>query len=393
VKKMLADVVFPVSSPPISKGMLVCSDDGMVLALLHPGDVGYDLSEAAYYRGWIVPGFVNAHCHLELSHLKDQIQTGTGLDGFVEKLMDIRQNDPDTIARAILNADAEMYDTGTVFVGDISNGTNSFQCKENSKILYHTFVERFGFHSDKADSAYHSGKQVLEKLQQLQHNHRGNLTLHAPYSVSEKLLTLVCNEISQHGGILSIHNQETSTERDLFLSGKGALTSRLEKMGIYDGNWSAPGISSLQWLHEKIPDSIRVLLVHNTFTELSDLQGWLNRDAWLCLCPGANLYIESRLPDIQLFIDEKLRLVIGTDSLASNTQLNIYEEIKLIALNFPDIPAAMLFEWACLNGAKLFEMQHLLGSFDVGKKPGLVWISDADPEGKKIFKHSKAQSI
>jgi aminodeoxyfutalosine deaminase len=393
VREIYADLVFPVSSSPILKGLIKIDSRGVIREVLKPTDHGYDLSNAAYYHGWIVPGFVNAHCHLELSHLKGVIREQTGLDGFLEALMDYRNGAEDELQASMIAADNGMYECGIVFTADVSNGQSSFQVKAASKIRYHTFVERYGFSSLKAEEAFRSGEQLLHVLARNKRNHSGSLTLHAPYSVSSTLLELVCQDVKKNRGILSIHNQETESEQNLFLHGTGVMAERLQKMGYADQGWKAPGITSLQWLLRMIPDQVRMLLVHNTFTTAADLEGWSGRDAWFCLCPAANLYIENKLPDVNLFRKMGLKLVIGTDSLASNHQLNMLDELKILSKNFPDISITTLLEWACLNGAKLFGMEHLLGSIEPGKQPGLVWIDQADLSGKNILPQSRAKRI
>lgn len=393
MNRRTADLIFTLSGSPVKDGIVVTDADEKVLTVLQPGDAGYDRANADYFPGWIVPGFVNAHCHLELSHLKGLISSGTGLNGFIEALMLQRDAGEETRRSAMLKADREMQQAGIVFTGDISNGSGSFYVKEVSEIAYHTFIERFGFNSNKADDVMEGGYALLETLKGLPRNSRGNHCLHAPYSVSLKLLDLICRELLNTGGILSIHNQETFSERELFINGTGPMAERLVKMGISDQTWNPPGISSLTWLGRRIPENIRVLLVHNTFTEAADLQEWCVRDAWFCLCPGANLFIEQRLPDIELFRRMQLKMVIGTDSLASNNQLDIWEELKLIAGAYPAIEATELLEWACMNGALLFNVSNLLGTIEPGKQPGLVWISNADPEGKKILPQSRAQRL
>lgn len=393
VKGYYTDLLFTLKGLPVQSGMVLVNDDDTIVEVLHPGQDGYDIQGAMYCPGWIVPGFINSHCHLELSHLEGKIPAHSGLDEFIEHLSSIRDAELASKQLAMKKADQAMSEVGTVFVGDISNGSSSFGIKADSSMTYHTFIERFGLHRSKAESAYESGKALLKELQSLRRNHAGNLSLHAPYSVSEELLSRVCTDLVQTGGLLSIHNQETASEQELFTHSGGKMAERLSRMGISDSAWLAPGISSFQWLQRIVPKEIRILFVHNTFTTAGDIQDCSHRDFWFCLCPGANLYIEDRLPDVNLFRKYGLNLVIGTDSLASNSQLNVFEELKTLSRYFPEIQAEELLIWACLNGAKLFGREDTLGSIAPGKKPGLVWISGADPEGKKILPECKARKL
>ena len=121
-----------------------------------------------------------------------------------------------------------------------------------------------------------------------------------------------------------------------------------------------------------------VLLVHNTFTSAEDLAycgaARLNRQLFFCLCPNANLYIENRLPDLGLLRAQRCRIVLGTDSLASNDGLSILGEIKTLMHYFPEIPQEELLGWATLEGARALQMHGSLGSFEKGKKPGIILI-------------------
>ena len=92
----------------------------------------------------------------------------------------------------------------------------------------------------------------------------------------------------------------------------------------------------------------------------------------MCLCPNANLYIEDRLPDIPLFMKHNSLIVFGTDSLASNYQLSILEEMKTIKKAFPYISTSEMLVWATSNGAKALAFEDNLGDFTRGKKPGVV---------------------
>ena len=398
MRHLLADVVFPITSAPVENGILVSEDDGTILIVLKPGDTGYDVSIAKKLDGWLVPGFINAHCHLELSHLKGKVKEFTGLDGFVEDLMLLRQASDEEIVSASINADKEMQRNGIVGVGDISNGNKSFSIKNNSALRYFTFIERFGLNPLRAEEAIKTGLQVLKELNQLSKNNIGNLSPHAPYSVSPELLKGISDSLPEDG-IISIHNQETESENELFVSGTGTMADRLKRMGLFDEQFPYAGNSSLASIFPLLPGGVKIQLVHNTFTSEEDigvvglveprLEGRPNGSGvYWCLCPGANLYIENRLPDIPMFIREGLKITIGTDSLASNHQLNILKELEIIQRNFPQITAHELFTWATLNGAELFNWQNYFGSFSTGKRPGILHIKDIDILNGKILEES-----
>jgi cytosine/adenosine deaminase-related metal-dependent hydrolase len=139
----------------------------------------------------------------------------------------------------------------------------------------------------------------------------------------------------------------------------------------------------------------RLLLVHNTFSESTDIkmaEHFFSNVFW-CLCPNANLYIENKLPDIDLFRAMKSKITLGTDSLASNHQLSILNEIYTIQRHFEEIPLTELIQWGTLNGAELLGLENVLGSFERAKKPGVVHIDNIDLHTLKLTKLSKSHLI
>jgi len=387
MRRLIADLVFPIHTPEIEQGILLLKEDGTVVDVLKPSDSGYDASGAERKDGWLIPGFVNTHCHLELSHLRGKLSEKTGLDGFVEELMERRNSSEEEIENAMISADAELVRNGVVAVGDISNGSSSFGIKANSQIRYFTFVERFGLDPQKATAAYESGLRLLELLDQNAKNKCGNLSPHAPYSVSRKLFELIAQQIRITNGVLSIHNQETASENELFQMATGKMHERLVRTGIIQNPFNPSGKSSIETVFDLFPENTRIQLVHNTYTSGADLEVLesIKSRLFLCLCPGANLFIENKLPDIPLFLKKGFTLTIGTDSLASNHQLSILSEILLIQQAFPILPVSQLFSWATLNGAKLLGYEKELGSFEAGKQPGVFLLQGVDSKEKIIL--------
>ena len=395
MRQISADCIFPVTSTPVINGILRLTDDAEVIDILKPGDDEYDLSAAEIHEGWLIPGLINAHCHIELSHLQNSVKEHTGLDGFLEELMFVREADESTIKQAIDEADAAMWKNGIVAVGDISNSAASFATKNNSPIRYHTFIELYGLNASNAESIFSSGENLLAQLLKNHRNNSGNINPHAPYSVSNKLLDLICNHVSEKDGIFCIHNQETQSEEDFFKHGKGIMVNRMQKMGIDLSSFSPTGKSSLQSLLNPMSSQKKVLLVHNTFSNESDMiaaEASLENVYW-CLCPSANLYIENRLPSIDLLRKHSNKLTLGTDSLASNHQLDLIREMYVLQSHFNELTCEELIEWATIRGAEILGFDKDLGSFTAGKKPGCVIVKHVDKKGAKFLPESYARMI
>ena len=332
--------------------------------------------EVEVYKGLVCPGFVNTHCHLELSHMKNLMPEGTGLPEFVSQIPKKRKESKSPRFLAIKDADQNMREEGIVAVGDVSNTVDSLKVKEDSAIRYHSFIELFGLDKNKASELLSEGLKVLESFQASALS--ASLAPHAAYSLSPQLLKDIYT--ASKGQILSIHHQETPSENELFLDSKGELYNLFLSKGLDLSSQLEHKQSSAQYaLMSYLPKEQKLLLVHNTCSgkdDIEQIEASFNRAYW-CTCPKANWFIERRLPNYNLWRENKLKITIGTDSLASNNTLSVLEEIKLIQKKFPHIPTAELLCWASKNGAEFFGYNDL-GSFKTGSKPGVVLIEQVD---------------
>jgi len=356
-------------------------------------EVGQSISssevDVEYFEGALCPGFINTHCHLELSYLKDKVPSQTGLPGFIQNLQSVRQADEDIIQAGIIDADLAMQKEGIVAVGDISNGESSFQIKSTSPLYYHTFLELFAFDPAQAVPALKRGQELRSKAVNLVI--ASSIVPHSPYSVSKKLFSLISKLDDNQP--LSIHNQETSSENDLYKNKSGKIMEMLDRFGLDTSRFELSGKSSLASYLEFLPKESNLLLVHNTYTTDEDLEmAEINcRKLFWCFCPKANLYIENRLPQINNFYDRNLRCTIGTDSLASNDKLSILDELRVIQTHFPTIPLDVLIQWATINGATFLGLNDSLGSFEVGKKAKVNWLKNVREE--KLTNDSVVQPV
>ena len=371
MRKVTADWIFPITSEPIENGVLISDKHGKILKI--DSRDNYDAASLEQYSGVLVPGFVNTHCHLELSHMKGKVATGTTLIPFITGVVTQRTAEAEVIADAIAQAEKEMIDGGIVAVGDISNVTDTFFQKEKGNLRYYTFVEMFDFLQDNnADAEFEKYKAVYDVLN-LAEGSRKSVVPHAPYSVSQQLFKKINDCNAKENVTISIHNQETQPEQDLFLHGTGGFYDFYGKFGVSLDKFVPSGKTSIHYALANMNPSVKTLFVHNTLTSKADIgaaQMWSDNVYW-ATCPNANLYIENRLPNYQNFIDDNVRMTIGTDSLTSNWQLSILEEMKTIQRFQSYVPFEILIRWATLNGAKALGFDDTLGSFDIGKTPGI----------------------
>ncbi|MBI1306810.1 MAG: amidohydrolase family protein [Bacteroidetes bacterium] len=356
--------------------VLVTEDDGTTVSILNTNDCADENIQS--YNGIICPGFINTHCHLELSHMRGMLKEKTGLIEFIKGVLSKREASAEVISQAIEDCDREMYENGIVAVGDISNTTDTFPQKAKSLIHYHTFIEVFDLDPEKAGTMIQQGKQNAGELNKLRLSH--SIVPHAPYTVSPELFALINEFNDERKSLSSMHNQETPQENEFFISGTGAFADFYRDWGMDISFFQPTGEKSLPSVIPHMSSKGKTLLVHNTFSQIDDIEMATDHfdEVFLCTNPNANLYIEDRLPKYENFLETDAIVTLGTDSIASNWQLSILEEIKTIDKYFPEIGLQTLLTWATSNGARALEIDDWAGSFEPGKKPGVLLIGNVD---------------
>jgi cytosine/adenosine deaminase-related metal-dependent hydrolase len=366
-----------------SQFVLITDTEGVIAGIVPEDEAGDDIEDIP---GILTPGFINAHCHLELSHLKGLIPPGTGLIPFLLSVVSNRDFSPDIIQDAITRAESEMYDQGIVAVGDISNTADTVRTKKTSRIGWTNFVEVLSFTDEKANDRISHYGEVLRQFREIEYGgssagsiHRSSLVPHAPYSISPATFTRL-NELTT-GQVISMHNQENPAEDYLYRTGGGEYLKLFRHFGYDSSPFPVTGRSSLQSVLPHFKSGQQVLLVHNTFTNTEDIDFAAAHAArhgmqiFYCLCINANLYIEGRVPPAENILANNARITLGTDSYSSNWQLSVAAEIHSFRQHLPGIPLETLLQWATRNGALALKRESELGSFEKGKKPGVLRLN------------------
>lgn len=379
MRKISADFVFPVTSEVIKEGVVILNEQEEIIALDQRAN--HDPASLEIHSGVLTPGFINTHCHLELSHMKNRVATGTGLLPFLQSVVAFREIPMEEILAAITQADQEMYDNGIVAVGDISNKLDTAAQKNKSKLRYYSFIEMFDFLQEGNAQATFEQYQAVFAGQSTAHGNQKSYVPHAPYTVSKNLF----EKVRQQNPVdctISIHNQETVHENEFFLSKTGGFLDFYKSFGFDISGFQASHKTAIHYALENMNPACRTLFVHNTMTNAEDIQAaqeWGGDQVYWATCANANLYIENRLPNYKVFLDNQAKMTIGTDSLTSNWQLSILEEMKTIAKYQSYVPFEELLRWATINGAQALGFEQDLGSLAPGKKPGVLLLNlDAD---------------
>jgi aminodeoxyfutalosine deaminase len=389
-RKFKADYLFLGDRMASPDSVLITTGEGIVQAVVSGSEAGED---AEVYSGVLSPGFVNCHCHLELSHMKGVIREGTGLVDFLSTVIRQRAGSPEAaggdrggatsaeekILEAIAVGEQEMLDNGIVAVGDICNTTDTVTQKALGRLYYHNFIETMGFIEQGAAVRFGHSLTVFNAFAEAYQLpiESNSIVPHAPYSVSPALFRMIAGFPGNH--LLTIHNQESEAENEWQLSGKGDFLRLYQLLGLDVSFFRGTGKRGPESFLPYFYRNQSLILVHNVAMGAEDVRERPGGpDLYFCLCPNANLYIGGQLPDVEMLHRQGCRIVIGTDSLASNHQLSILEELKTLQRAFSGLSTATLLQWASAAGAEALRLERVLGTFETGKQPGVVLIEGTE---------------
>jgi cytosine/adenosine deaminase-related metal-dependent hydrolase len=335
--------------------------------------------------GALAPGFVNGHCHIELSHLHGKFRKGTGMAGFIDQINELRdwagREEKTRLVKVWMD---KMWAAGVSAMADISNDDASFEVKKYHDMYTRTFLEVFG-------SEPHMCEGVMAEVTALNElADKAGIdaapTPHSCYTMSPELLSASA-AAGLAKGFLSYHSQESQEEEDLLRTGTGAMYENRKRSGM-----STPpvtGESSLKYFLQRLaaaadaPYEQHILLVHNVCLEQEDIEAAKEKmkNVFWAICPLSNIFIHNALPPVGLMRENGLDIMLGTDSLSSNDDLDMVKEMYCLHANFPEVPMAEIITWATLNGARFLAKEDVMGSLETGKRPGIVRINNVDEYG------------
>lgn len=319
----------------------------------------------------ILPGLVNAHTHLELSWMRGQVASGGSMPAWAASLMTTRRIVSDESPEPIAAAIAEAHASGTCLVGDVTNTFATYAPLMDSELSAALFRELTGFSSpDPAAQVDAVAGQIadLTPIAWL----RPSIVPHAPYSVSPALMQAIARWST--GRPLSIHLGESQQEVEFLRDGTGEWRTLLDALGVWNPAWAAPACGPVEYLDRLgmvNGDLVAVHGVHFTDAELSRLAA---ARATVVACPRSNRWTGAGLPPIDRFYASGVRVAVGTDSLASVDDLNLFAELAEVRRLAPGVPAARILESATLCGATALGFAAELGSIAPGKRAQLLTV-------------------
>jgi cytosine/adenosine deaminase-related metal-dependent hydrolase len=374
-----ASWLLPIAGPPQRDGWVVVDEDRVVAAggSSRPGPKFEGAREVDLGDAAILPGLVNAHTHLELSYLAGQVPPGSDFVGWIRALLAARravdQDAPEVVASVEQAIDAAIR-SGTAVVADISNTLVTFGPLARSSLAAVVFFELIGFNPVDPDALVDRAWQTIAALGTTGRV-RASLAAHAPYSVAPSLFRAIRHVIDRHRLTCSVHLAESVQEMEFIRRGDGPWRELLEELGAWSARWTAPGVSPVQYLDDCGLLDTRVLAVHGVQMTSADLDRVTARDATLVTCPRSNLHTGAGTPPIEEFYKSGARVAVGTDSLASTPDLNLFGELASLRALAPTVPAGLLLDSASQQGARALGFETEFGTIAPGKRARLLAVN------------------
>jgi aminodeoxyfutalosine deaminase len=368
--------IVPVSGPPL-RDAWVAVDHGRIVAVgkraLATGSTEVDLGEVA-----VMPGLVNAHTHLELSYLRDEVPPASEFVTWIRGVMAARRRHPDPGAPEILDAVdrglAEAVACGTAVVGDISNTLVTFDPLTRSPLAGVVFYELIRFNVADPEAFVEIARHELDRFVPTERV-RVSLAAHAPYSVAPLVLRAIRRAVDRDPFLpCSVHLAESMAEVEFISTGRGPWRVLLEELGVWDPAWVPPGGTPVEFLDDAGFLDARVLAVHGVQMDDADLIRLGARGATLVTCPRSNGHTGAGAPPIEDFYKSDVRIAIGTDSLASSPDLNVFAEMATMRALAPGVPASRLIGSATYEGARALGFDSEYGTIDPGKRARLIAV-------------------
>jgi cytosine/adenosine deaminase-related metal-dependent hydrolase len=368
--------IVPISRPPFRDGW-VAVDRGRVAATTKrppaAGDRQIDLGDVA-----VMPGLVNAHTHLELSYLRDQVPPASQFVTWIRHVIAARRQRSDArsveILAAVDDAIVEAWASGTALVGDISNTLVTFAPLARSPLAAVVFYELIRFAADDPHAFVDAACRQIERLVPTERVRR-SLAAHAPYSVAPLVFRAIREAVDREPFLpCSVHLSESLEEVEFIRNGRGPWRGLLEELGVWDPSWVPPGGSPVEFLDDSGFLDHRTLAVHGVQMSDADLDRLVARGVTVVTCPRSNGHTGAGAPPIGEFYKTGVRVAVGTDSLASSPDLNVFAELATMRALAPNVPASLLLHSATREGARALGFDADYGTIEPGKRARLLAI-------------------
>ena len=397
--RLKARYAFPVSRPPIENALVTISGERIVEVATatphaHEADT-LDLGDVA-----LVPGLVNAHTHLEFSHFAKPLgHAGQIFPDWIREVVAWRRSGAAPPAeRPATTGLRELAHTGTTTVGEIATTGWSPDDFAHAPVDATVFFELIGLDRARIEPNLAAACEHLVRGQRTSDlmDWRAGISPHAPYTVHPQLFSRLVTLAAAESVPLAFHLAESREELELLHSASGPFLTLLQELGAWQPGAIARGMRPIDYLRD-MTRAPRALVIHGNY--LSDEEAGLlaqhaDRMA-LVYCPRTHAYFAHERYPLEERLAAGITMALGTDSRASNPDLNLWEEMRYVAANYPAIPPARVLELGTLGGAKALDMSTDRGTLEVNKRADLAVIAltqpgDRDPHEQLFVKNTKA---
>ena len=345
---------------PVLVDGAVLTEEGVVAAVGPFAELrGADAKLEEYDGHVIVPGLVNGHAHLELSHLADLSREGQGtppanMTVWIRELLAARalaqdEAENDLAARLAL---ARLYAGGCRAVLDIGNLPESRFIGEDFKTQVYFHLELFGLSGEVEQAALDSLRAQPADI---------CCTAHAPYSSGPALIRAAKERARGQGAPFPIHVAESAAEDAFLRTGGGPFADFLQEKGLMGDAFAVPGCGAVSYLDALGVLDAKTLCVHGVHVSDAEIAILARRGAAVCLCPGSNRFLGVGTAPLARYLAAGVPLLLGTDSLASNPELSLWREMQLLRQEHPEVDPAAVFAMATENGGRFLGLGHRLG--------------------------------
>ena len=380
---LLSQKVLPVTSPDIDNGAIVVKD-GVIIAVGRQRDIlraHKDPDVIDFGRAVLMPGLVNTHTHLELSHLHGLTGEKEHFCDWIQEFVTLKRKlGIKGAARAAADALAEAVDSGTTCIGDISGTDLAVPAILKMNIRAVLFIEVLGLDDKTAGASYKNFTHRLQDLAGRPKRISVGVSPHSPYSVSTKLYNNIKAHLSSHDLAVAVHLSE-SIDEHLHLKGMPSkVDGYMERFGwtrARQGKYNSP----LQFLKEMGLHK-GLLAVHAVHVSKGDMVILKRSGASVAHCPRSNHFLRVGKAPVEEMMARGINVALGTDSLASNLDLNFWEEMRFAYL-VNRLTARQVIDMATINGARALGLDPVTGSLEPGKKADLIAVETSAAKAKE----------
>jgi cytosine/adenosine deaminase-related metal-dependent hydrolase len=364
--------ILPIAAAPIRAGF-VTIDGGRIVRVStgdEPLQASREIETIDLVDAAILPGLVNAHTHLELSWMRGRLPPSDSMPAWAARLIALRREQSAEPRPPIAAAITEARNSGTALVGDVTNTLAADQLLRESPLAGAMFYELLGFNTEPEQLV----ANACDAIDGIQAHAQWLRTIvpHAPYSVSPDLFRAIGKAAGDRP--MSIHIGESRDEMTFLRDATGAWRELLDHLGAWNQRWEPPGCGPVEYLDRLGLLNDRLLAVHGTQLPDDELRRLTAAGATLVACPRSNRWTGAGTPPIERFYTSGVRVAIGTDSLASVEDLNLFGELAFVRDLAPHVPARRLLESATIAGATALGFDADFGTIEPAKRAALIAV-------------------